>query len=518
MSVRSAPLSALADLHGLLDERTVEILDRRRTAPATRRRGWLVRRALLAADLVGLTVAFLIAQEVYDAGVGGSHNLDRSGEMLLFALSLPGWVLAAKLCGLYEKDEERTDHSTIDDFSGVFHVVTVCTFLLYAASQLTNWAHPEFNKLLLFWLLATLSVSLARASARTMCHRSVHYLQNTVIVGAGEVGQSVAKKLLKHPEYGINLVGFIDSAPKERSDALEHLTVLGHPERLLEIVKLLDVERVIFAFSNQSESATLELLRELRTTDTQIDIVPRLFDCLGPSIGIHAIEGMPLVSLPPARLPWSSLVIKRALDLVLATVGLIVLAPFFAVIALLLKQDSRGPIFYRHARVGKRRQTFKLFKFRTMRIEACRGPEYGGDSAEEAFSLLMSDPSRRSEFETSYKLRDDPRVTRVGKFLRRTSMDELPQLLNVLAGDISLVGPRALTEDELDRYYGPAADALLAGRPGITGYWQINGRSDLEYTDRVRLDLAYVAGWSLALDLSILARTMRVVFARRSAY
>ena len=151
-----------------------------------------------------------------------------------------------------------------------------------------------------------------------------------------------------------------------------------------------------------------------------------------------------------------------------------------------------------------------------MRLEFCRGPEYGGDSAEEAFASLLRSPGRSTEFEDSYKLADDPRATRFGRFLRRSSLDELPQLWNVLKGDMSLVGPRAITEDELSRY-GEFAEDLLSIRPGLTGYWQINGRSRLAYDDRVRLDLAYIGGWSLKLDVAILARTFRALLPSRGA-
>jgi lipopolysaccharide/colanic/teichoic acid biosynthesis glycosyltransferase len=152
-----------------------------------------------------------------------------------------------------------------------------------------------------------------------------------------------------------------------------------------------------------------------------------------------------------------------------------------------------------------------------MRLASCRGAGYGGHGAEEEFRRLMQDEARRREFELSYKLRDDPRVTRVGKWLRATSLDELPQLFNVLRGDMSLVGPRPITEDEIPRY-GSKASAILAVKPGITGYWQINGRSGLDYEDRVRLDSAYVGSWSLKLDLKILANTVRALLSGSGAF
>ncbi len=437
-------------------------------------------------------------------------------EIIVFLLTLPAWVVVAKLYGLYDHDEERTDHSTTDDLAGVFHMVTVCTWLFWAGAYLTRLAHPTVPKLLIFWAAAVAFVSAGRATARSLARRNVAYLQNTVIVGAGDVGQLIARKLSRHPEYGINLLGFVDDQPKERNDDLEHLTLLGGRGRLPAIIRLLDVERVIVAFSNDSHEDTLELLRSLKDLDVQIDIVPRLFETVGPNFGLHMIEGLPLVGLPPLRLSWSSKLLKRALDVVGAAISLLFATPVFLVATVAVKLDSRGPVLYRHQRVGLLGAPIDVLKFRTMRLEACRGERYGGADAEAAFETLMADSGRAAEFSSTYKLSDDPRVTRLGSFLRKTSIDELPQLLNVIRGDLSLVGPRAVTTDELVRY-GDDARALLSIRPGITGYWQINGRSRLSYEDRVQLDLSYIMGWSLRLDLEILAKTVRELVARRGA-
>jgi undecaprenyl-phosphate galactose phosphotransferase len=341
-------------------------------------------------------------------------------------------------------------------------------------------------------------------------------MQNTMIVGAGEVGQDIARRLLKHPEYGINLVGFVDADPMERIEGLEHLAVLGEQSELPELVRLLDVERVIIAFSNDPHEAHLDLIRELNALDVQVDIVPRLFESVGPNVMVHSIEGLTIVGLPPLKLSRSSLFVKRGFDLIGAIFGLVLLLPLFVVVGMLIKLDSRGPVFYRHERVGRGGRRFPLFKFRTMRLEYCRGAEYGGEDADREFGRLMADSRLRAEFEKSYKLTNDPRVTRIGSVLRKTSIDELPQLVNVVLGHISLVGPRPLTAAEAERY-GSDWDTLLSTRPGVTGYWQINGRSRLEYEDRVRLDLAYVSGWSLGLDLLILGKTLRVLLSRNGA-
>jgi lipopolysaccharide/colanic/teichoic acid biosynthesis glycosyltransferase len=222
------------------------------------------------------------------------------------------------------------------------------------------------------------------------------------------------------------------------------------------------------------------------------------------------------MSIPPGRRNVGVDRLKRGFDVVAASVALIVLSPLLAAIALLVTLDSRGPVLYRHRRIGLSGRPFDLFKFRTMRLEYCRGERYGGEAAEEAFAQLLADDTRREEFERSYKLSGDPRVTRIGHFLRGSSLDELPQLINVVRGDISLVGPRPITEDELERY-GDLVDVLLGVRPGITGYWQINGRSNTDYHERVRLDLAYLMDRSLGLDLKILARTPHALRSRNGA-
>jgi exopolysaccharide biosynthesis polyprenyl glycosylphosphotransferase len=504
------------ELRATVDDRTLEILDRRRRTAVVRRRGWLVRRMLLAADLFGLLVAMALAEWLVN-----HHNslgvLGARAEVLGFVLSLPAWVVVAKLYGLYDHDEERTDHSTTDDFAGVFHMVTVCTFLFWALSYVTKVAHPSPPKLFIFWAAAVGFVSTGRAFARAIARKNVAYLQNTVIVGAGDVGQLVARKLLQHPEYGLNIVGLIDSNPKERSVDLEHLTLLGGPERLPAIIRLFDVERVVIAFSCQSHDETLELVRSLKELDMQVDIVPRLFEAVGPNVGWHMVEGLPLVSVPPLRLSRSSAFVKRTMDLLIAAVALVALSPLLVVAAVAVRLSTRGPALYRHERVGRGRRRIGVLKFRTMYLEACRGERYGGDRAEAMFEDLIADPDRSREFQKTYKLADDPRVTYVGRLLRKTSIDELPQLLNVLRGDLSLVGPRAITTEELPRY-GERADDLLAVRPGVTGYWQINGRSRLSYEDRVRLDLAYIKGWYLGLDVTIMLKTIGVLARGTGSY
>lgn len=494
------------ELQTTLDERTLQILDRRRRTAVVKRRGWLVRRMLLAADVVGLLSALLLAEWLAPA----EDSVDAYSpqlEVLAFLATVPAWVIITKLYGLYDRDDERANHSTADEFGGVFHMVTVCTWLVTVVTYVTGIANPSAQKLVVFWGAAIAFVCIARAAARTLARRSAAYIQNTVIVGAGDVGQLFAKKFLNHPEYGMNLVGFVDAKPKERRKDLEHVALLGDIGRLPAIVRFLDVERVVLAFTNDSHEETLELLRSVADLDVQIDIVPRLFEFVGPGVEIHTVEGLPLIGLPPLRLSRSSRLLKRATDLALTMPALVILAPVFALLALLIKLDSPGPVFFRQVRMGAAGRTFRIFKFRSMHVDA---EERKLEVAHLNRHLAPGGDPRM------FKIVDDPRVTRVGKRLRRFSLDELPQLLNVLVGQMSLVGPRPLILDE-DQHVERWARQRLNLKPGVTGPWQVLGRSEIPFAEMVRLDYLYVTRWSLMGDLRLMALTIPALFRRSTA-
>lgn len=479
------------------------------TSAPRRRRGWLVRRALLCADLLGLGIAFVAATTVFGPNphAGPADAVSPAFEHLLFLLSLPVWIVAATMYGLYKNDEERTDHSTVDDLLPVFHLVSIGTWIFFAGVTLSELSHPQLSKLMLFWGLAVPLVTLLRAAARAYCRRQLDYLQNTLIVGAGEVGQLVAHKLMKHREYGLNLVGFIDDEPRAPRAEIQHVAVVGGFDDVAHAVKLLDVERVIVAFSGESHERTLDLVRELKDFDVQVDIVPRLFDVVGPGVGLHTIEGVPLIGLPPLRLSRSSVFLKRAFDLVFSCAGLVVLSPVLLVTALLVRLDSRGPVLFRQPRVGVRGCEFQILKFRTMVVDA--------DTRKDEIAHLnhhAADGDTRM-----FKAADDPRVTRIGRVLRRWSLDELPQLVNVVKGEMSLVGPRPLIRDEA-RWVSDWQRARVTLKPGITGPWQVLGASDIPFGEMVKLDYLYVTSWSVFNDLKLVLRTLPAVVRGRAAY
>jgi exopolysaccharide biosynthesis polyprenyl glycosylphosphotransferase len=457
-------------------------------------RGWLVRRVLVTADLGGLLGAFVIAEAVVAGTSPGTFNL--FSEVLLFVATLPAWVLVARVYGLYGLDDQRTNHTTADEWANVFNMVTVCTWLFFALCQLSGIAHPQVEKLLFFWVFATLLVPLARTVGRGLVRTSATYVQNTVIVGAGDVGQTIAEKLLRHPEYGVNVVGFVDAEPKEQRPSLSELTILGSPECLADIVEEHGVERVIIAFSRDSHHSILSLIRSLKDAFVQVDIVSRYFELVGPSTGISTIEGVPVLCLPPRALGASSQLLKRALDLTVSAAALILLAPVFVVVSLLIFLESPGSVFFRQPRIGRADHQFEILKFRTMVAEA--------ETMKEAVAHMSFHASGDDRM---FKIAHDPRVTRVGRWLRRMSIDELPQLINVLRGQMSLVGPRPLIPSE-DAHVENWGRDRLSLRPGMTGLWQVLGRSEIPFEEMVRLDYLYVTNWSLWHDLRLICGTV----------
>jgi exopolysaccharide biosynthesis polyprenyl glycosylphosphotransferase len=469
------------------------------------RRGWLVRRTLLAADVVGLTAAFLLAEVVFSR-----NDIGRIGfyeELVLFVPALPVWVVVAKLYRLYEHDEERPDHSTVDDLVGLFNLVTAGTWLVLAFCWATGLAGPNFRKIAIFWIAAVVFVAVARAVARFVCRRSTTYTQNTIIVGGGPVGQLVARKLLSHPEYRLDLVGFVDSGPPDVGRVLSGVPTLGPAEQLPLLIEDLCVERVIIAFSTDPYEKSLELVRVLKDYDVQVDIVPRLFEIVGIRAGITSLEGLPLISLPPLKLSRSSLLLKRVFDAVVASVGLVLLSPLMLLLALLVKLDSPGPAFFSQERMGAGGNVFRIHKFRSMVVGA--EEQKPGLAARNRYADLGDD--------RLFKVADDPRMTRFGGFLRRWSLDELPQLLNVLRGEMSMVGPRPLVLEE-DEHVHEWGRSRLKIKPGITGPWQVVGRAEMPFDEMINLDYHYVTGWSLFHDVSLMLRTVRAVVRPRSAY
>jgi exopolysaccharide biosynthesis polyprenyl glycosylphosphotransferase len=318
------------------------------------------------------------------------------------------------------------------------------------------------------------------------------------------VATHIAAKLAARPWYGLEVVGFLDDDPLPLDP--DGPPYLGPSSKLEAIVHSNGIEQVILAFSRMTAEEEVDLSRRCMDLGVRIDIVPRMFEVIGSQNRLRDLDGLPLVEIQRARLARSSRVLKRCLDLSLASVALVLFAPFMLYAAVRIRLESPGPVFFRQERMGAGGRRFRILKFRTMYADA------------EKKKAELEHLNRHREYgPRMFKVEDDPRTTPFGKVLRRWSLDELPQLFNVLVGDMSLVGPRPLILDEDKNILGLHRRRLNL-LPGITGLWQVLGRSEIPFSEMVNLDYLYVTNWSLWGDIKLLLRTVPVVLARRGAY
>jgi len=301
----------------------------------------------------------------------------------------------------------------------------------------------------------------------------------------------------------------VDGEPREMRPELAPVPLLGPPDRLADVVRMFDVDRVVIAFSREPTHATLAAIRSLGALDVQIDVVPRLFDIVGPKVACHSIEALPLIGLPPVRLSRTARAAKRAIDVAGAGVALVVAAPLLAAIALRIRLDGDGPVLFRQTRLGMGMREFTALKFRTMRVG-------GDDGAHRAYIRRTMTANAPLEGNGVFKLDRSDTVTRTGTWLRRTSLDELPQLFNVLRGDMSLVGPRPCIPYETEQFAPHHFERFLVPA-GITGLWQVAARANSTFGEALDMDVSYARNWSLGLDLRLLCQTPLQVLRQRGA-
>jgi exopolysaccharide biosynthesis polyprenyl glycosylphosphotransferase len=370
-------------------------------------------------------------------------------------------------------------------------------------------------KLALFWFLTVVFLLTLRSITRMWARRQSWYVQNAVIVGPPVETAAIARRLIRHPEYRINLLACIDTGSEfdadEVGEEISHMIgsvpmIRGEVD-LAELMSCLDVHRVIFTPGAKETSDESEGLCELAELDVQIDLVPRWSDVVGRRLDFHELEGMPLLSVPRTIIRRSDVFRKRLFDIVASAVALVALAPVFLACWLAIKLNSPGPVLFRQRRVGRNDCPFEVLKFRSMYQDA--------EARKHAIAELNFHGGGNAT--GMFKVREDPRVTSVGRWLRRLSLDELPQLINVLKGDMSLVGPRPLIEIEDRQVEGRFRRRLLSA-PGLTGLWQVHGRSDIPFEEMISLDYMYVTNWSLWGDVKLMLRTVNAVTRGRGAY
>ncbi|MDX1524276.1 MAG: sugar transferase, partial [Anaerolineae bacterium] len=361
--------------------------------------------------------------------------------------------------------------------------------------------------LLLSWGIIVVNVILVRFLFRRVIYwlrRKGRFITSVIIVGTNEEAIAVAQQLNYSQSNGIWIAGFVDVHDSDGKEVVDGLNSLGSIVDLSEVVYRHGVQEIIIASSAVSRQQLLDVFNTFGSTDdVTLRLSSGLFEIFTTGMQVRNIGNVPLVRLDKFRLTGLEVIIKAVFDYTLSALGLLVAAPVFVIIAIALKLDSKGPVFHRRKVLGVGGKTFDAFKFRSMYINADE--------------ILKENEELYEQFKVGFKLKNDPRVTRVGSFLRKTSLDEVPQLINVLRGEMSLIGPRMITLEEHDRY-GKWRINLLTVKPGITGLWQVSGRSDLSYDERVTLDMHYIRNYSMWLDLQILYQTIPKVLRGSGAY
>ncbi|NLF00062.1 MAG: undecaprenyl-phosphate glucose phosphotransferase [Anaerolineales bacterium] len=333
--------------------------------------------------------------------------------------------------------------------------------------------------------------------------RRGQWIERVIIVGAGEIGRTVMRTIVARPQLGYQIVGFVDDDPEKGHTDIGRIKALGPTANLAELVQSDAVDQVIITLPWMYHRKILSIVRECERKHVEARIVPDLFQMSLSQVDVDDLGGIPVIGVHEVAFSRGALLVKRAMDVVLASVMIVLGLPLFAAIALAIRLDSPGRIVFRQTRVGLGGAHFEMYKFRSMR-----------EGAENELELLR----KQSEVDGPiFKMRKDPRATRVGQFLRHKSLDELPQLWNVLRGEMSIVGPRPPLPSEVNKYMDWHRKRLEV-RPGMTGLWQVSGRSLLSFDEMVLLDIHYIEHWSLWLDLKIMLRTVPQIILGEGAY
>jgi exopolysaccharide biosynthesis polyprenyl glycosylphosphotransferase len=484
-TVTHTPPSSTAD-----SERVDEV----QSSSLARRRGAVLARMLYFADSLASCSAAALAVAIL--GLVSWQGLVYAACATLL------WPLAAFSIGLYRSDQLATWASAVSEVPRGFVAVLLITWPLFGIASAVELEQVVTLTFLTVGGIAGLT-GIARTVVRAGLHRAPELRQRTLILGSGIVAGQVVEKLHNNAQFGLVPVGIVDDDVHEVGSP--DLPWLGRFADLDAIIEAQAIDRVIITFSRASHEQLLESIRACRDAGVTVDVVPRLFEFLDGVRALDQVGGLPLLSIGTPALTSASIAAKRALDAIGSLGLLIVFAPVMIATAIAIKLESRGPIFFRQPRAGRRNTSFQLIKFRSMYVDAeARKQEI--KALNEVADGVM------------FKIRKDPRITRVGRLIRRFSIDELPQLFNVLRGEMSLVGPRPLIFPETAALEEDWHLRRLELRPGLTGPWQVYGRSQSPFQEMVRFDYQYVAGWSLARDIEILLATLPAVMSGRGAY
>ncbi len=458
----------------------------------SRRRGAVLRRLLATGDWVSIFIALCVATAL--------TSTTDVAKLFWAALFTPAWLLVIKLHGLYDNDHRRIRHSTLDELPSLISASALGTIVLDGLLWLSPGGALSAKSAIIVGFGATLACFFSRAILRFAWQRLTG-VATGIVIGPAAMADAVTRRIATHPEARLRLVGYL-SSPTDK-DRRATLPRLGSVEEISRVARELEIERVVVAEQEMGERAAENLIEECKAAGLGLTFLPKHYGLLGPGIELNRLAELPVLDFRFSDPPRSTLAMKRTLDIFVSGLMLTVLSPLLLAIALLIVVDSGTPVFFRQKRAGKDGAPFTMLKFRTMVTDA-----------EERLAELV-DLEKLDE--PAFKIVDDPRITRAGKLLRRTSLDELPQLINVLRGDMSLVGPRP-EEEAVVALYDERQRARLAIKPGLTGPMQVYGRGDLTFEERLAMERDYLDNLSVAGDLAILLRTPRAIVRGEGAY
>ncbi len=455
---------------------------------ASMRRDALFRRTLAIADVLAIFAAFLV-----------TFAVSRRPMQLTWGtlIEIPILLVGAKLTGLYDRDETLLRKTTLDEAPKLFQVATLCTVVAWLAGGLIVNGMLGRQAVLVLWLALAALLIMFRSIARWGALRLAP-TERCLFIGDEMAAATIRSKLDCHGGVKATIVAHLDldKVAPWSSDSYS----VSRLAEIRDLAQTLDVHRAIIAPRSADAGEMLNLVRTLKAVGVRVSVVPRLLEVVGSSVEFDDLHGVTVMGVRRFDLTRSSAAFKRWFDVIGASLGLLAVSPLLIAIAIAIKLDSRGPVFFRQLRVGRHGKRFHMIKFRTM--------------VPEAESMKDSLLDRNEAMEGLFKIAEDPRITRVGRWLRRTALDELPQLLNIVRGEMSLVGPRPLVIEEDQRIEGWHRRRLEL-MPGMTGPWQILGPARVPLREMVAIDYLYVANWSPWTDIKIMLRTIPHVIGRR---
>jgi exopolysaccharide biosynthesis polyprenyl glycosylphosphotransferase len=474
-------------------DQTLGGLPEGRLPGAAYRREAIYRRTLAVADIAAAAIAVLIGVPLL-----GDDALNP-----VALLALPLVLVVGKLTGLYDRDENLIRKTTLDEVPTLFWVATLYALLIWLGGDMILDGHFGRDQAVGVWGLLFAGMVAFRALARNVA-RTLSPEERCLVLGDAGAAKWIRRRFDEAPGLKARVVARL---PLGRVAASNRALRMNDKDQngdngndLQRVLAEERIDRAIVAPRGAISDDLLNTIRNLKAMGLRVSVLPRLPEVVGSSVELDDVDGITLLGMRRFGLTRSSAAVKRAFDFVGAALALLALAPFLAAIAIAIKLDSTGPVLFRQRRMGRNGVPFEMLKFRTM-----------VEGAEAQKSALAADNEAHGGL---FKIRDDPRITRVGHLLRKISLDELPQLLNVLRGDMSLVGPRPLVLDEDDRIEGWRRSRLELP-PGITGPWQVFGSARIPLNEMVKIDYLYGANWSLWLDVKTLLRTVPFVLGRR---